>query len=73
MSQKCPVCDTIFDEIYEVLTDRDMKPFTALDIKSGLLAYGAYSVPKKLLCHAGQYVHIRFQDGEERLIQMRII
>jgi len=67
---KCPNCEKEVPEVRRIYTTQ--KTFCSKNPLEGLLAYGPYSLPKELLCEkrvkGRKFVHIRFPDGEERLI-----
>ena len=68
---KCPICkkEIPIEKVFEF--HGTLEPFTAIYPLEGLMAYSAYSVEKELLHETKgnpNYVHIRFPDGEERLI-----
>ena len=66
--QVCPACGEHITEYTEVDTEA---PWTALNPREGLYAWGAYSADKKILHVSGQYVHIRFGDSiGDRLVRM---
>lgn len=54
--------------VFEV---RGSGPYTAVEPMEGLLAYGAYSVPKRTICTGADFVHFAFADGEERIVRWR--
>jgi len=67
---KCPKCGKEIKKTAEV--HGTLKAFCALTPIEGLTAYSAYSAPKELICETKtenrNFVHIKFRDGEERLI-----
>jgi len=66
---RCPICGKTVKKIFMVYGT--LEPFTAIDPLEGLQAYAPYSVEKELLHETKgnpNIVHIKFLDGEERLI-----
>ena len=66
---QCPICHKEVENVFEV--HGTLEAFTALDPLEGLEAYSAYSAEKTLLHETKgnpNIVHIRFPDGEERLV-----
>jgi hypothetical protein len=67
---KCPGCGKGFEQAYTVHST-SQEPFTAVEPREGLAAYGGYTVAKMLLCNQGGAVHFRFEhSGEERLVRI---
>lgn len=73
MQHHCPVCAKQFEELHIVHTS-NLEPFTAVpyDWMGGLMAYSMYGVQKQILCQTKTHLHLLFQGGEERLVEMRI-
>lgn len=66
--KRCPMCGQTAT-YFEIATS---KPFTAENPMDGLIVWGPYSVPKKILCQNEKWVHFRFGDLEERLVLLTV-
>ena len=64
---ECPICKKQVRFFYKANTD---KPFTSYDPMEGLTVWGPYDVSKKVICKNKRFVHFRFADLEERLIEL---
>ena len=67
--QTCPNCKHKFDKVYELECD---EPFTAPPPYrfKALNVWGWYQ-NKEIICQGHNYVHFRFDKGEERLVWLK--
>ena len=63
----CPICGEKVDVYFEIDA---AEPFTANDLREGLMVWGPYSADKETICQKGQFVHFKFGDIETRLVKM---
>lgn len=69
-STKCPTCGKMVSEVRGIVAK---KPFTAQSPMAGLMVWGAYDVPKQIICQGHSWVHFKFlYDGSERLVLMNL-
>lgn len=65
----CPKCGKTISDVFGIEAD---KPFTAKSPLDGLTVWGAYDVPKQIICQGNTWVHFKFlYDDSERLVLMR--
>ena len=66
----CPMCEKMVNDVVSIVAE---KPFTAKSPMAGLSVWGAYDVPKKIICEGHSWVHFKFlYDNSERLVLMRL-
>lgn len=64
----CPECGKTIPDVLGIEAD---KPFTAKSPMAGLTVWGAYDVPKQIVCQGPTFVHFKFLfDESERLVLM---
>ena len=69
-SMSCPTCGKMVPDVFGIEAE---KPFTARSPMAGLTVWGAYDVPKKIICQGHSWVHFKFlYDDSERLVLMRL-
>ncbi len=66
---KCPICKREVEKFF-IAHSTSQEPYTAVSVMEGLQAFGAIQAVKDTLCWEKPYQHIRFADGEERLIRI---
>ena len=66
----CPMCEKIISDVFGIEAE---KPFTAYSPMAGLTVWGAYDVPKQIICQGHSWVHFKFlHDDSERLVLMQL-
>lgn len=66
----CPICNQKVDEFAECRTD---KPFTAYDPMEGINAWGAFDMPKEIVCYnGGHVVHFKYPGGERLVVMTEV-
>lgn len=67
---ECPICEKMIEDVLRIVAE---KPFTAKSPMAGLSVWGAYDVPKQIICQGHSWVHFKFLDDDsERLVLMNL-
>ena len=68
-SMSCPTCGKMIPDTLSMDVE---KPFTARSPMAGLSVWGAYDVPKQVICQGDTWVHFKFlYDNSERLVLLK--
>ena len=65
----CPICKKKIDSFYKSECE---EPFTHFNPMQGLTIYGPFSAEKETICNENGFLHFRFTDGENRLVELGV-